>query len=126
MLGTFRNLQTFEHRGEWALQGYLRQAVTNRIRDRLRRFEAQPRRTTLIEGAARDASPLEAAMGKETFARYERALERLGDVEREAVIARLELASSYNEIATLIEKPTAAAARMTVTRALAKLAQLMA
>jgi len=47
LIGTFRNFAAFEHRGEWALQAYLRRAVTNRIRDELRRVEAQPHRTEL-------------------------------------------------------------------------------
>ena len=42
------------------------------------------------------------------------------------MIARLELGCSYHEIAALVDKPTPDAARMTVTRALAKLARLMA
>jgi hypothetical protein len=41
------------------------------------------------------------------------------------VIARLELGCAYQEIAHLIEKPSPDAARMTVARALAKLAELM-
>ena len=127
LMGTFKNLATFEHRTEWALQAYLRTAVTNRIRDELRRFQAQPRRDPLTESALDgEASPLELLAGRETFERYERALAALDDLEREAVIARLELGCSYHEIAALVEKPTADAARMTVTRALAKLAQLMA
>ena len=126
-MGTFKNLATFEPRTEWALQGYLRKAVTNRIRDELRRFQTHPRRDALTESAVdADSSPLEALAGKETFERYERALAALDDLEREAVIARLELGCSYHEIAALVEKPTPDAARMTVTRALAKLARLMA
>jgi len=75
--------------------------------------------------AARDASPLEAAVGRQLFEHYEQALEALSDVEREAVIARLELGCSYQEVALLLDKPTAAAARMMVARALARLATLM-
>jgi RNA polymerase sigma factor (sigma-70 family) len=126
MIGTFRNFQAFGSDGEWALQAYLRRAVTNRIRDELRRPEAQPR----LEGLESipdqgQASPLEMALGREAFARYEHALTALAETEREAVIARLELGCSYSEIAALLDKPTADAARMTVVRALAKLARLM-
>jgi len=76
-----------------------------------------PRRATL--------SPLEAAMGAETFARYNLALDTLSELEREAVIARLELGCNYQEIALLVDKPTQDAARMAVTRAIAKVAELM-
>jgi len=127
MLGTFRNLPDFDQRGEWALQAYLRRAVMNRIRDHIRRFETQPRRAELPELAdSLNASPLELVIGKEALRLYDTALAALDDVEREAVIARLELGCSFHEIALLVEKPTPDAARMTVARAVAKLARLMA
>jgi RNA polymerase sigma-70 factor (ECF subfamily) len=126
LIGTVRNFKAFEHRAEWALQAYLRRAVTNRIRDELRKVQSRPRRDELpADAEARDLSPLQAAVGRETFAQYEKALEALGEAEREAVIARVELGSSYEEIAALLDKPSADAARMTVSRALTKLAQVM-
>jgi RNA polymerase sigma factor (sigma-70 family) len=126
LVGTVRNLTAFEHRGEWALQAYLRQAVSNRIRDHLRRIAARPKRDPLSEDVeSPELSPLEAAQGREVFGKYERALTELDDIEREAVIARLELGCSYEEIAALVEKPSPDAARMAVSRALAKLARLM-
>ncbi len=36
VLQTFKHLETFDARGEGALQAYLRQAVMNRIRDHIR------------------------------------------------------------------------------------------
>ncbi len=126
LVGTFRNFAQFETRGEWALQAYLRQAVMNRIRDEVRRVASRPQRTELDEDiAAKGESPLQAALGKESFARYEAALACLDDAEREGVIARLELGCSYQEIALLTEKSSADAARMMVNRALEKLARLM-
>jgi RNA polymerase sigma factor (sigma-70 family) len=126
MLGAVRNLDTFERRGEWALQAYLRRAITNRIRDELRRVGAHPRRSPLLDTVVgQDASPLEVAAGRETLDAYDSALATLDDLEREAVIARLELGCSYQEVAILIEKPTADAARMIVSRALAKVAHRM-
>jgi RNA polymerase sigma-70 factor (ECF subfamily) len=126
LVGTFRNFQTFQCRGEWALQGYLRRAVLNRIREELRRQKGRPRRDELRdEVAAQELSPLEAAMGAETFARYNAALDTLTEPEREAVIARLELGCSYKEIALLLDKSSEDAARMGVTRAIARVANLM-
>jgi len=126
LVGTFRNFKTFECRGEWALQGYLRRAVLNRVREELRRIKDRPRREELgDEVAAHQLSPLEAAMGAETFARYNLALDTLSELEREAVIARLEQGCNYQEIALLVDKPTQDAARMAVTRAIAKVAELM-
>jgi RNA polymerase sigma-70 factor (ECF subfamily) len=126
LIGTFRNFRAFEHRGEWALQAYMRQAVTNRIRDELRRFQARPRREDVEDDLpATDGSPLETAVGRQIFARYEAALATLGEADREGVIARLELGCSYQEIAVLLDKPSADAARMAVARALTTLAAIM-
>lgn len=126
LIGTFRNFRDFEQRGEWALQAYLRRAVMNRVRDELRRFETRPPHGAIPDQAlSSELSPLQVAMGAETFARYEAALGHLSDAEREAVIARIELGCSYQEIAALLDKPTADAARMTISRALARLAELM-
>jgi RNA polymerase sigma factor (sigma-70 family) len=126
LIGTLKNFNAFEQRGEWALQAYLRRAVTNRIRDVLRRFQVRPQREELPDDPpASDQTPLEAVLGAEVFHHYEASLASLGDVEREAVIARLELGCSYEEIAQLVERPSTDAARMMVARALRKLAQAM-
>ena len=126
LVGTFKNLGKFEHRGEWALQAYLRQAVTNRIRDELRRAENQRnRRQSAEDVATQEASPLQLALGAQLFARYDAALDKLTDIEREAVIARMELGCSYAEIAALVEKPSPDAARVMVARTLEKVANMM-
>jgi RNA polymerase sigma-70 factor, ECF subfamily len=126
LIGTVRNFHAFEQRGEWALQAYLRRAVTNRIRDELRRFEVRPKRQEFPDDVqANEKSPLETALGAEAFAQYETALAALDDVEREAVLARLELGCSYQEIAELVDRTSPDAARMLVVRALRKLAELM-
>ena len=128
LIGTFRNIRDFDTRGEWALQAYLRRAVVNRVRDELRKTKSHPRREELGEDlqAGDAASPLQAVLGREGFEKYEAALATLGDMEREAVIGRIELGCSYQEIAALVDKPSPDAARMMVTRALAKLAEIMA
>jgi RNA polymerase sigma-70 factor (ECF subfamily) len=126
LLQTFKRLEGFEPRGEGALQAYLRQAILNRIRDELRRAGRRPARTELdsqAEGGGQ--SPLEEAIGRETVERYERALARLGADDREAVVARIELGYSNEEIAELLGKPTANAARVAVQRAILRLAREM-
>jgi len=45
--------------------------------------------------------------------------------EREAIIARIELGYSYEELAAALNKPTADAARKTAQRALVRLAEEM-
>src|SRR5262252_3296188 len=42
VLHAFKKINGFEHRGEGALQAYLRQAVMNRIRDELRGNKRRP------------------------------------------------------------------------------------
>jgi DNA-directed RNA polymerase specialized sigma24 family protein len=67
-------------------------------------------------------SPLDLAIRAENIDRYERALQRLAAADREAVIGRIELQYSYEELAVALNKPSAAAARMAVTRAMKRLA----
>jgi RNA polymerase sigma-70 factor (ECF subfamily) len=108
------------------LQAYLRTAVANRIRNELRRISRRGAAESLESGmAAEDTSPLEAAIGQQTLEQYEKGLDRLTPDEREAVVSRVELGLSYGEIATLLDKPTANAARMAVVRALLRLAEEM-
>jgi RNA polymerase sigma factor (sigma-70 family) len=126
LVQTFKRIECFEPRGVGALQVYLRQAVLNRIRDELRRKGRQPD-TTDLDGLERDRaeSPLEQAIGHEAVERYECALERLRPEEREAIIARVEMGYSYEELAEALGKPTADAARKTAQRALVRLAEEM-
>ena len=126
MLAALRNLDSFEPRGEGALQAYLRQALVNRVRSQLRNAKGRPEAASLDSGIVDDVtSPLEAIMSGEKVARYEQALARLAPEPRSAVVARIELAMSYAEIAEMLDKPSADAARMVVARAIAKLAQEM-
>ena len=123
---TFKRIESFEPRRVGALQAYLRQAVLNRIRDELRRKGRRPNLTDL-DGLELDTamSPLEQAIGHEAVDRYERALDRLQPEEREAIIARVELGYSYEELAAALGKPTAEAARKAAQRALVRLAEEM-
>jgi RNA polymerase sigma factor (sigma-70 family) len=126
LLQTFKRIEAFEPRRVGALQAYLRQAVLNRIRDELRRNRRQPEATDL-DGLELDPaqSPLERAIGREAVERYERGLERLTPQEREAIIARVEMGYSYDELAEALGKPTADAARKTAQRALVRLVEEM-
>jgi RNA polymerase sigma-70 factor, ECF subfamily len=122
VLHSLRLLDDFESRHEGALQAYLRQAVLNRIRDEARRFVRRPTPAALSESLpAETASPLDIAIGRQGVERYEAALQRLRPADREAIIGRLELQHDYRELAGLLGKPNANAARVAVTRALARL-----
>lgn len=122
VLHSLRRLDDFESRHEGALQAYLRQAVLNRIRDEARRFVRRPTPTALSDSLPADAaSPLDIAIGRQGVERYEAALQRLRPGDREAIIGRLELQHDYRELAIVLGKPNANAARVAVTRALARL-----
>jgi RNA polymerase sigma factor (sigma-70 family) len=126
IMQTLRHLDRFEHRGDGALQAYLRQAVINRIRNALRSLATRGARVTLDSRVEDDAtSPLDAAIAQQTLDQYDAALQRLKPEEREAIVSRVEFGLSYAEIAELLQKPSANAARMTVVRALVRLAEEM-
>ena len=126
MLNSIRNLDHFEPRGDGALQAYLRQAVFNRIQDEVRRVQRRPMRTELDETeASPEPSPLEEAVGRDTLALYEAALQRLRAEDREAIVARVELGQSYRQVAVSLGKASEEAAQMAVSRALVRLAKEM-
>ena len=126
MLQVFKNIEGFQHRGEGAFHAYLRQAVMNRIRNEIRNAQRRPERVELDQGAPDDGvSPLEAAIGTEAIERSEGALPRLRDAERELVVARVELGLTYAEVAEAVGKSSPDAARMAVTRAIARLIEEM-
>ena len=126
LLQTFKRIDTFDSRGPGALQAYLRQAVFNRVRDELRRKGRRPDSTDL-DGVdlASDQSPLEDAIGREAVDKYEHALARLRPEEREAIVARVELGYTYEEMAEVLGKPSGDAARKAAQRALLRLASEM-
>lgn len=126
LVQTLKHIGDFQPRHEGALQGYLRQALVNRVRDEVRRVNRHGVAAEIQdEHAASDASPLEEAIGREALARYEGALGRLRAEERDVIIARVELGQSYQQIAAGHQKASADAARMAVSRALVRLAQEM-
>jgi len=100
--------------------------VLNRLRDELRRKGREPVSANLDSVDVESAeSPLEHAIGREAVEIYEQALERLKAEEREAIIGRVELGYSYEELAVMLDKPTADAARKAAERALVRLAEEM-
>jgi RNA polymerase sigma-70 factor, ECF subfamily len=116
----------FDVRHQRSLHAYLRQAVTNRIRDEIRRARRVPALRTLDENAPNsDVSPLDQAIGRQAVERYEAALARLRPDDRHAIVARVEMDRSYHEIAETLGKPSSEAARVAVSRALLRLAKEM-
>ncbi len=126
LLQTFNKVGEFEPQHEGAFQAYLRQAVMNRIRDEIRRVGRKPGQVELADQHEdRNPSPLEQAIGSEAVERYEKALARLKPEEREAIIGRVEMGCSYEELAAALGKPTADAARKAAQRAMVRLAEEM-
>jgi len=126
LLQTFKRIEAFDPRGPGALQAYLRQAVFNRVRDELRKKGRRPEMTD-VDGIElqSEQSPLEEAIGREAVENYEGALQRLRPEEREAIVARVELGYTYEELAEVLGKPSADAARKAASRALVRLAEEM-
>ena len=126
LLRTLKTMDGFEPRRVGALQAYLRQAILNRLRDELRHKQRMPGQVGLdtidVKGGE---SPLEEAIGRETVESYEQALARLRPEEREAIIGRVELGLSYDDLAAALGKTSSEAARKAAKRALYRLAEEM-
>ena len=123
VLQVFKRVEAFEPRGDGALQAYLRQAVMNRIRNEFRSKGRRPSFESLDEQApANHTSPLEAAIRQEQLDRYDAALSRLSERERDLIVARVEVGLTYEEIAEALGKLSWNAARMATARALLRLA----
>lgn len=126
LFNTFRRLDRLHARRGGCFQAYTRQAVMNAIRDRVRLAREQVPETSALEGVeASDDSPLEYAIGRDALARYEAAVAKLPELEREAVVSRIEHHLSWREVADELELDSPDAARMMVNRALARVARSM-
>jgi RNA polymerase sigma-70 factor, ECF subfamily len=134
LVETLRDLDRFDPRGPGAIGAHVRQAILDRIREEVRRVGRRPPHED-IDRRHRDeidhrhgddvVSPFEAAIGRQNAERYERALAQLSPEQQEAIIVRLESGCDYGELAVILGKPTAGAARLAARRALLKLAELM-
>ena len=122
-VNTLGHIKRFQHRTVGGLQAYLRQAVINRVRDLIR--------GSMRRGVPRDdppelpdwsPSPLEAAIMKQQIDRFLAALARLRPADRQAIVWRIELGYSVEEIAVMLGKSKPAAG-MTISRAMARLAK---
>jgi RNA polymerase sigma factor (sigma-70 family) len=126
ILGMLRNLVRIEPRGEGALLGYLRRAMLNRIRNQFRHAARHPPPAELDETRSDPgSSPLEVAIQREDRRRYAAGLKRLRPQDRDAVVGRIELGYSYEQLALVLGKSTPEAARLAVRRALVRLGDEM-
>jgi len=126
LLRAFQSLPAFEVQGQGAFFGYLRQIMSNLLKDELRRAARRPGHDEISTDVVEtEAQPFENVVNLATLAAYEQALTQLPTEQREAVMLRVELGLSHEEIARVMVAPSANAARMKVARALMRLAELM-
>ena len=126
LMNALNKIEGFVPRREGAFLAYLRTTVLNSVRDELRRMARRPGRDSLDERMPSfGPSLVERAIGREMLEAYEAALSGLPEEHQEAVIMRVEFGYTYPEIADALGSPTANAARMTVSRALIRLAEEM-
>lgn len=126
MLRALDHIEEFDSRREGAFLAYLRSILMNLIRDEARRVKRRPEREELPEDLP-DAgpTPLDEAVGREAMDRYDAALERLTEEQREAVILRVEMGYTYAGIAEAMNLASTDSARMMVTRAIVRMSKLM-
>ena len=119
-------METFEPTREGAFLVYLRRIFLNAMRDEIRRG-VRERRAEEPDPEISDGRPtaIEEAIGRQTLEAYEAGLALLTEDQREAVVLRLEFGMKFEEIAEATGKPSANAARMTVSRAILRLAEVM-
>ncbi len=125
VMRTITRLPSLAPRESGSFLAYLRTVLVNEIRDQLRRRE----RSGTVPGIAETSGA--AAVASESTdptvrLAYERALDELTTEQRDAIVLRLELGLSFPEIAIELGLPSADAARMRVSRALAVLAEVFA
>jgi RNA polymerase sigma-70 factor, ECF subfamily len=125
-LRALSNLERFENGEPGSFLSYLRSILQNQVRDQVRRVARRPFASELPESiAAPEDSPLEQLIGRGRLEAYERALARLTAEQRAAVMMRIELDFSWEEVARSIGSPSPGAARMLVARAVERLAEEM-
>jgi RNA polymerase sigma-70 factor (ECF subfamily) len=126
LLKALGKIGEFEPRHEGALLYYLRRSLLNQIRDQARRVKRRPEPAPVDESLP-DAgpSPLDDALRAEVLDRYDAALEKLTEAQRQAVVLRLEMGFTHAQVAEAMEVSSPDAARMLAQRAVVRLAEEM-
>jgi len=120
------HLEEFVPERRGAFLAYLRRIMQNAIRDELRKLNRHPPPEPLKDIHPNgEPSPLRQAIGAEALAAYNAAMVQLSKEQQEAIFLRVELGFTHQEVADAIGAPSANAARMLVSRALVRLAELM-
>jgi RNA polymerase sigma-70 factor (ECF subfamily) len=126
MLQSVKQLGAFTPQHDRAFCAYVSEVLRNRLRDAMRRAATRPAgRPLSTDVPAREPSPLEQAVGHQMLGRYDAALQRLRESDRDLIVARVELGLDYVEIAGILEKSSIPSVRVAVSRALLRLAAEM-
>jgi RNA polymerase sigma-70 factor (ECF subfamily) len=124
-IGAWRRLDDLDLSRPGNLEAYVRQAVYNRIRDEARRIQRRPEVVGLDSAVpGEDPSPLMQLLSADAQEQFRAAFAKLSDVEQLAIVARFHHQYRHDQIAAILGKPSAAAARMTVNRAVHHLREL--
>lgn len=127
LIRAVKNLESFEMRHETALLAYLRRSVINRVVDEVRRARRRPFFVPLSYDSPTSLdSPLDELICCENAARYRAALARLRVRDCQAILMRVELRATYEEMARRLGIASPNAARVATTRALRRLARVVA
>jgi RNA polymerase sigma factor (sigma-70 family) len=121
LMSVIKKMDVLKAERTGAFFAYLRTTILNRIRREISQSKVRPQANanTLNQSQLLHSDHLDLLM------QYDQALEQLDEPEREAVMMRFEFGLSFEEVAKLIDKPTADAARMFIKRSLLKLTQFM-
>jgi len=126
LVQVIKRLEHFEPKHAGAFQGYVFRTMINRVLDEIRKAHRKPIGSPLdSQRPSSGPSPFDLAVGDQLRDRYEAALLRLKEPDRQAVVARIELELPWADVVIALQKPSVAAAHMAVSRALVKLAREM-
>ncbi len=127
VIGFLKNLEHFKSLRPGALLAFMRLSVANRVRDEVRRAARSPEPNAVDVGDLPSSrpSPHEQLELAEISAKYEEALAGMRSVDRQLILG-VELGYGYDDLAGMLGKPTARAARMAAGRAFDKLVMKMA
>ena len=131
LMTALSSLQVFEYRGAGSLWRYLRKIGLQRACEENRKYLGRPQAlqdsATLGSLCARESQdPAEMVSAKEASEAFEAALCQLDDQVHGALLLRIELGFSYDDIAVESGYPSADAARMAIGRGLHKLSRTLA
>lgn len=124
MARALERMKAFEAQESGSFLAYLRRILKNRILDEIRKVHRRPKQEELDDSMEGDEiSPIDSAIGSEQWARYEAALARLPAEQQEGVIMRLELQFTHQQVADALGMSSSNAARMMVSRAIARMTE---